>query len=167
MNPHNLLKIAPVFALLSLAAGSATATEARNGCIALQTVAETEQDYTDERGQKATRLVPAAKVVPGVQVVWTVTASNVCDKPADKVFIDNPVPQHMRYVPDSALGAGAQIVFSLDGRRFAAPGELMVRDADGRDRAARSDEYTHIRWSFSNPIGPGQVAMARFRATLK
>jgi uncharacterized repeat protein (TIGR01451 family) len=167
MKNGTLIKSVPALALLLLAAGSAAAADGRKGCIALQTVAETEQDYTDANGQKATRLVPAAKVVPGTQVVWTVTASNVCDKPADKVFIDNPVPQHMSYVPDSALGAGADIAFSLDGRSFAAPGELQVRVADGSSRAARSDEYTHIRWSFRNAIGPGQVAVARFRATLK
>ncbi|MFO1426741.1 MAG: hypothetical protein U1F11_07150 [Steroidobacteraceae bacterium] len=153
--------------LLLLAGSGAQAQDERKGCIALQTVAQTEQEYVDERGQRATRLVPAAKVVPGMQVVWTVTASNVCDRPADKVFIDNPVPQHMSYVPQSAFGAGADIQFSLDGRRFAAADALQVQEADGHSRAARSDEYTHIRWNFRNPIGPGQVAIASFRATLK
>jgi len=157
-----------VIGALALAATSAAAAEgARKGCVELKTVAETEVEYVDEQGQRATKLVPAAKVIPGTQVVWTVTASNVCDKAAEKVFIDNPIPAQMSYVPDSALGAGADIQFSTDGRQFAEPASLRVSEADGTQRAARSSDYTHIRWSLRNPIGPGQVAVARYRAALK
>lgn len=155
-------------AALVLAATSAVAADgARKGCIELKTVAETEVEALDEQGQRTTRLVPAGKVVPGTEVVWTVTASNVCDKPADKVFIDNPIPAQMSYVPDSAVGAGADILFSTDGRQFAGAEALRVSAADGSQRAARSSDYTHIRWSLRNPIGPGQVAVARYRAALK
>ena len=111
--------------------------------------------------------MPAAKVVPGTQVVWTVTAANVCDKPAEKVAIDNPIPAQMSYVADSAVGAGADLLFSTDGRQFGDAASLVVRDAAGNTRPARSSDYTHIRWALRNPIGPGQVAMARFRAELK
>jgi len=157
-----------VIGALALAATSAAAAEgARKGCVELKTVAETEVEYVDEQGQRATKLVPAAKVIPGTQVVWTVTASNVCDKAAEKVFIDNPIPAQMSYVPDSALAAGADIQFSTDGRQFAEPASLRVSEADGTQRAARSSDYTHIRWSLRNPIGPGQVAVARYRAALK
>jgi uncharacterized repeat protein (TIGR01451 family) len=157
-----------VIAALAVAATSAVAAEGpRKGCVELKTVAETQVDYVDAQGQRATKLVPAAKVIPGTEVVWTVTASNVCDKPADKVFIDNPIPAQMSYVPDSAVGAGADIQFSTDGRQFADPASLRVSDADGSQRAARSSDYTHIRWSLRNPIGPGQVVVARYRAALK
>ncbi len=157
-----------VIGALALAATSAAAAEgARKGCVELKTVAETEVEYVDEQGQRATKLVSAAKVIPGTQVVWTVTASNVCDKAAEKVFIDNPIPAQMSYVPDSALAAGADIQFSTDGRQFAEPASLRVSEADGTQRAARSSDYTHIRWSLRNPIGPGQVAVARYRAALK
>ena len=157
-----------VIGALALAAMSAAAADgAPRGCVELKTVAETEVEYVDEQGQRATRLVPAAKVIPGTQVVWTVTASNVCDKAAEKVFIDNPIPAQMSYVPDSAVGAGSDILFSTDGRQFSDPAALRVSEADGRERAARSGDYTHIRWSLRNPIGPGQVAMARYRAVLK
>jgi uncharacterized repeat protein (TIGR01451 family) len=166
MTPATVSKLALV--ALAVAATSAVAAEgARKGCIELKTVAETEVEYVDEQGQRSTKLVPAAKVIPGTQVVWTVTASNVCDKPADRVFIDNPIPAQMSYVPDSAVGAGADILFSTDGRQFADAALLRVSDAEGAQRPARSSDYTHIRWSLRNPIGPGQVAMARYRAALK
>ncbi|MCU0759803.1 MAG: hypothetical protein MUF07_11505 [Steroidobacteraceae bacterium] len=153
-------------ALLSAGAWAADA-DARRGCIELKTVAETEVETVDAQGQRSLKLVPAATVVPGSQVVWTVTAANVCDKPADKVVIDNPIPAQMSFVPDSAVGAGADILFSTDGRQFAGPAALVVRDATGAVRPARAADYTHIRWSLRNPIAPGQVAMARYRAELK
>lgn len=137
------------------------------GCIELRSVAETEESYRDDKGQQAVRRVPAAKVVPGTQVIWTLSATNVCSAAADKVFIDNPVPEHMALVADSVRGTGADISYSLDGKQFAAPEQLLVTEADGTTRQARIDEYTHVRWAFRNSIGPGQLAAASFRATVR
>lgn len=165
-----------IAALAALAATQAVATGApteaaalqpTRGCISLKTVAETEQEVVNEKGERVRRLMPAARVTPGTEVVWTVTASNLCSQPVGNVLIDNPMPEHMRYVADSALGAGAEISYSLDGRYYGSPDTLRVRDGDGRERLARADEYTHIRWSFRNAIAPGQLAIARFRAVLK
>ena len=53
----------------ALAGGStALAQTAERGCIELKTVAEIQEAYVDDRGNAATRLVPAAKVVPGDKV---------------------------------------------------------------------------------------------------
>jgi uncharacterized repeat protein (TIGR01451 family) len=156
-------------ALLAAALGGATtalAQTAERGCIELKTVAEVQETYVDERGSTATRLVPAAKVVPGDGVTWTIVANNVCTAPAGDVAITNPVPQHMRYVGSSAFGPGAQIVFSLDGNTFAAPEALVVAEADGSRRAARADEYSAIRWVLPRPMGPSESLMVRYRATV-
>ena len=146
---------------------SAAPAAARPGCIQLTAIAEVEKQIVDENGQKVTRLVPAAGVIPGNQVIYTVKAANVCEVPAANVLIDNPIPEHTAYVADSAIGAGAAISYSLDGKRFAQPDALTVRDANDKDRPARADEYTQIRWVFHNPIGAGQVAIARFRAVVR
>jgi uncharacterized repeat protein (TIGR01451 family) len=158
-----------VVSLLGLAGSLAVAQNPppQAGCIELKSVAEIEESFRDEQGREALRRVPVSKVVPGTQVIWTLSATNVCAAPADKVFIDNPVPEHMQLVADSVRGNGAEISYSLDGKRFAAPEQLKVVDADGQPRAARSDEYKHIRWSFRNSIGPGQLAAATFRATVR
>ena len=71
-----------------------------------------------EQGQKVKRLAPAGKVVPGNEVVWTITAVNVCKTPTDNVVIANPVPEHMTYVANSAMGTGTDIAYSLDGKEF-------------------------------------------------
>jgi uncharacterized repeat protein (TIGR01451 family) len=135
------------------------------GCIVLKSVAEVAQEVVNDKGEKSTTLVPAAKVVPGVEVTWTVTANNVCKQPSDKVTINNAVPEHMTYVANSAMGPGSDVTYSLDGKTFATAEQLTV-NVDGAQRQARADEYRHIRWVFKNSLQPGAQAFARFRAVL-
>jgi len=144
---------------------SSQAFAAEQGCIALKSTAEVEQSVVNDKGEKTTKLVAADKVVPGVEVVWTVTASNICKQPSDQVTINNAVPEHMSYVANSATGPGADITYSLDGRTFAAAEQLTVQE-NGATRKARADEYKHIRWVFKASLQPGSQALARFRAVL-
>jgi uncharacterized repeat protein (TIGR01451 family) len=157
---------ATVLLAASFSGGTALAQTAERGCIELKTVAEIEVPYVDERGSSATRLEPAAKVVPGDEVVWTIVANNICERPAGDIAITNPVPQHMRYVGSSAFGPGADIVFSLDGSTFASAEALVVAEADGTRRPARADEYSAIRWVLPRAMGPNESLIVRYRATV-
>ena len=152
-------------ALLACVFGT-RAFAADQGCISLKSVGEVEQEVTDAQGQKTTRRVPADKVVPGVQVIWTVFANNTCKQPSDKVTINNPVPAHMTYVANSATGPGADITFSVDGKTFGTPDQLTVVE-NGATRKARADEYKHIRWTFKAPLAAGATDTASFRAVLE
>lgn len=143
----------------------AQAFAAEQGCIVLKSVAEVEQDVINDKGEKARKLVAIAKAVPGVEVIWTITAQNTCKQPSEKVTIDNAVPAHMVYVPDSAVGPGSDITYSVDGKSFVPAAALTVVE-NGATRVARSDEYQHIRWVLKDPLAPGAQAMARFRAVL-
>jgi uncharacterized repeat protein (TIGR01451 family) len=155
-----------VVAILACSFGSQAFAQAPSqGCIALKSTAEIEQEVIDAKGEKTKQLVPVQKVVPGKEVVWTVTASNTCKKPTENATINDPVPEHMSYVAGSAFGAGSTITFSVDGIAFGNPEELTVTD-NGATRKARADEYRHIRWVFKNPLPPGATAVARFRAVL-
>jgi uncharacterized repeat protein (TIGR01451 family) len=164
---NRLIVVHAALLAATMSAGTAAlAQTAERGCIELKTVAEIQEAYVDERGNAATRLVPAAKVVPGDEVVWTIVANNVCTTPAGDIAITNPVPDHMRYVGSSAFGPGANIEFSLDGSTFAAPEALVVAEADGSRRAARADEYLAIRWVLARPMGPSESLIVRYRATV-
>jgi uncharacterized repeat protein (TIGR01451 family) len=153
-----------IAALVLTMATSAFAAD--KACVELKTTAETEQEVI-EQGQKVKRLMPAGKVVPGNEIVWTITAKNSCDKATDHVVIGNPVPEHMSYVAGSAMGTGTNIAYSLDGKEFKSGAELRVRDADGTLRAARAEEYRAIRWSYEAAFAPGAVAFVRYRAIVK
>lgn len=139
---------------------------ADKACVELKTSAEAEHEVV-EQGQKVKRLVPAGKVVPGEEIVWTVTATNVCKEATSNVVIANPVPEHMTYVAGSAMGTGADIAYSVDGKEFKSAAELQVRGADGTTRAARADDYRAIRWTYKNAFAPGATAFVRYRALVK
>ena len=152
-------------ALIACTFASQAFAQSPQGCIVLKSTAEVEQEVINAKGEKSTQLVPAAKVVPGVEVVWTVTANNICKAPSDKVTINNAVPEHMTYIADSAAGPGTDITYSVDGKSFAAPAQLTVQE-NGAARKARADEYRQIRWVFKDSLQPGASAFARFRAVL-
>ena len=153
------------FATLIACAFTSQAFAQGQSCISLKTTAQVEKEVVNEKGEKSKVLVPAGKVVPGTEVVWTVTANNTCKQASDKVVIDNPVPEHMTLVANSAFGAGSQITYSLDGKSFAPAGQLTVKE-NGAERPARADEIKHIRWQFKDSLAPGAMAIARFRAVL-
>jgi uncharacterized repeat protein (TIGR01451 family) len=102
--------------------------------------------------------------VPGNEITWTISATNTCAKPAEKVVIENAVPEHMTYVADSATGLDTEITYSLNGRDFVKQSELNVHEASGKSRPARAEEIKSIRWVVSTSIAPKSTAVARYRA---
>lgn len=162
---NQIRKTAAAAALLVCGLASQAFAQQSAACIELKTTAQVEKEVVNDKGEKSKVLVDAGKVVPGTEVVWTVTANNVCKVPSDKVTINNAVPEHMTLVPGSAIGAGSDITFSLDGKTFATADKLTVTE-NGATRPAHADEYKHIRWEFKNSLQPGASAFARFRAVL-
>lgn len=143
-------------------------TQAGAGPLALTTVAQTEQVVTREDGSEETRLIDVTTVVPGDEVIYTITYTNTGAEPAAAVTITDPVPAQMRYLAGSAFAPGADVSFSVDGgQSYGAPEDLFVTDADGAERAASAADYTHIRWRLRHPIAPGKRGYARFKAALR
>lgn len=159
--------IAPVLAF-ALAGAAPLALAAPEGTIVVKTFAEKEQLVTLPDGKTQSRLVAAQPVVPGEEVVYTVTFQNVGREAATDVAVVNPVPEHTSYVAGSAGGPGTEVAFSADGgRSWGAPDQLKVRGADGAERVATPADYTHVRWVLKNPLTPGAVAFARYRVVVK
>jgi len=157
-------KVLALVALIACGFGSQAFAQTQE-CVVLKTVGETEKEVVNDKGEKTKVLVPVGKVIPGTEVIWTVTANNVCKVPSDKVVINNAVPEHMTYVPNSAFGAGSTISFSVDGKTFSPAAQLTVVE-NGVTRPARAEEYKHIRWEFKSSLQPGSSATARYRAVL-
>ena len=135
--------------------------------IVVQTIAEKEIRTVNADGDVKTEMAPAEAVVPGDEVVYTVTFANEGNEPASNIVVTDPVPAQMRYVEHSAFGPGTDITFSVDGgKTFAARDELVVTDASGNARPARASELTHIRWGFRQVLAPGERGYARFKAVL-
>lgn len=113
----------------------------------------------------------ATDVLPGDVVRFTLRFTNTTDQPVRDVVFSNPVPEGMRYVAGSAAaGAGnATITFSIDGGASYSPQPTIeVTDENGERRRvpASPETYTHVRWTVTDWVQPGQGATAEFRAML-
>ncbi|WP_303905330.1 hypothetical protein [Thiohalomonas denitrificans] len=136
--------------------------------ITLTTVAETEVTEVDARGEEIVRRTRANRVVPGSEVIYTITAKNSGAEPADNVVVTNPIPEQTVYVDGSAFGAGTEIIFSADGgKHYDAAGQLTVKQADGLSRAATGEDYTHVRWHLAFSLAPGEEAPVGYVVRVK
>ncbi|HUX72880.1 MAG TPA: hypothetical protein VMV25_03160 [Steroidobacteraceae bacterium] len=119
-------------------------------------------------GRPVLRLLPANRVVAGDLVVYTLEVRNAGTAVASAVAFSSPIPRHLRYLANSAVGPGAELSFSVDGgQSYDAPAQLTVLGADGKPRPADAADYTNIRWVLKDPLQPGSVAYARYLAMLR
>lgn len=136
--------------------------------ILLNNIAEMEKAIVNAKGEKEIVRIPAVKVLPGEEVIYTITFENVSDKAADKFTIVDPVPEHMFYKGGSAAGKGTDITFSVDkGKTYDTPEKLKVIGEDGKERKAEPHEYTNIRWIVTGSLKPGEKGKVEFRAELE
>jgi uncharacterized repeat protein (TIGR01451 family) len=113
-------------------------------------------------------LVPADRVVPGEEVFYTLEIRNIGTKPLPPPTVDFAIPEHMRYIANSAVGAGAEVSYSIDGgHTFDRAENLSVVAAGGDARLATPADYTHIRWRLKHALQAKAMALARFRAVVK
>ncbi len=155
-----------LFALAPALAG--LAADEPQGKVSLETIAEIEVPIAKENGEIEFRRLPAGRVVPGDEVIYTIRAENIGDESVEDVVITDPVPEHMTYSEGTAVGTGASITFSVDGgSTYAVREKLEVTEADGTTRPAAASDYTHIRWMFTDALHPGSSRDVRFRAKLQ
>jgi uncharacterized repeat protein (TIGR01451 family) len=140
-------------------------------------VAEVRQEVEVSPGRRIARLVPAQVLRQGQEIFYTVRIRNAAATPAQNVEVVQRIPQNTHYVPESAAGPGARISVSADGGlTFGEEGQVIVTDQSALalmhapadksalTRPATASDYTHLRWRLRNPLAPGAVALARFRA---
>ena len=169
VNVRSLL--APLaLATTAFAVGAQAQSPAGGGVQLVNTVQK--EVEVQEAGKRVRKLVEPGKVVPGDEVVYTISYVNKGPRAADGVVVTNPVPQHTRFRAGSAEGANTEIVYSVDGgKTFAAPDRLTVsaRDAKGTPiaRPAVAADFTHIRWTLKDPLAPGGGGYVRFRTVVE
>jgi uncharacterized repeat protein (TIGR01451 family) len=143
--------------------GSAAASDP----ISIKAIAEVEQ-ISESHGQETTRLIPADRVVSGDTIIYTLEVRNTAASSVPEPVVTYPIPAHMTYLADSAVGPATEVTYSVDaGRSFDVPENLRVPDPGGQVRAATAADYTHIRWRLKNALKGNSVAFVRFRARAK
>lgn len=156
--------------LMSLLLLSTTALRANQdtGPIQLTSMAEVENISMDEAGKQTVKRVPASKVVPGKDVIYTLVFENTGTLPGNDIVIQNPIPEHTVYKVGTAGGDDTRISYSVDGgKNFASADTLTVTEADGSTRQATASDYTTIRWEYIKPLPPGEKSSVEFRVVLR
>lgn len=157
--------------LLAAAAGIAAAQRApgTQGTPGFSVRAIAEVEVTTLIGEHETvKLAPADRVVPGDEVIYTLEIRNKGAMSLPPPRVDYPIPEHMRYLDDTAAGPGTDITYSVDGgHAFDRPENLKVMGPDGHRRPAVGADYTHIRWQLKHILKGRSVAFTRFRAVVQ
>jgi uncharacterized repeat protein (TIGR01451 family) len=152
---------------LALLPATLAVAQAQGSPLAIRSIAEVESRSL-AAGREVVKLVPADRVVPGDRVIYTLEVRNTGGTALDAPVVTHPVPEHMRYVADSAVGPGAEVSYSVDGgHSFERAENLTVPGVDGRPRPAVAADYTDIRWQLKNSLKANSVAFVRFRALVK
>ncbi|MBE9004185.1 DUF11 domain-containing protein [Fortiea sp. LEGE XX443] len=118
----------------------------------------------DQQGkQKVTwqTLKGQATVQPKDILRYTLTGENRSDRPIKNLTLNQPIPQGMVYILQSAnFTSNAKITYSIDGARsFVENPTIKVTLANGKveTKPAPASAYTHIR--FSTPVLPAKTTL--------
>ena len=156
-------------AILLMTAQAALAENGNKGLV-LESVNEVDVVVENEKGEKEVKRVDAtkARILPGDEVFFSVRFKNTGTKPAADIVITNPVPGHMILKPSTMHGENASVTLSIDsGKSFDRKEALFVVEEDGTKRPPKPEEYTHVRWSFSKEIMPGEQGSVGFSAIVE
>jgi len=126
-----------------------------------------EQTKVTPSGEKIKEWVKASKVVPGTVIRYVNTLDNSGDKPATKLIVNNPIPENMEYIANSATcQSTCTITYSVDGgKSFKQPEELFLGVGEER-HMAKASEYTDIRWVV-NSLAATSQSTVEYKARLK
>jgi len=154
------VSVAVVYVLVSMSALGAAAGALETSGMQISMKAEVREAVGDVSAPTY-RLKPAVRVSQGTRLYYTVEMRNTTDKALKDVVVVRQIPDHTRYVPDSATGAGADIAVSTDGgQSFTAQQSRCAGPEEGA--AVSALPCTHLRWTLRHPVPPGAVVLARF-----
>ncbi len=152
--------------LITIVFLAASAFAQEKGHLNVRTIVQKEEVVVSESGETERRLVDAETVVPGDDLVYTITFQNISDETAENVVITNPIAESLTYVNGSAFGPGALIEFSVDGGQSFDSADALIIAANDGTRPAEPADFTHVRWTMQNDIESGAQGLAQFRARL-
>ena len=163
------LRLAPKCLILVVAASTLAISRmapAAEEAVEVETelVAEVRESADLGGERESYRFVPATTLAQGQVIYYTLRIRNPEPIFAARVAVTQRIPVNTAYVAGSAAGPGAEIFFSIDGGQTFAPAARLI---DVKAQPLPPERYTHIRWQLRNPLAPGAVALARFRAVFK
>jgi uncharacterized repeat protein (TIGR01451 family) len=161
----------PVLGLLGLALVAAAATANESGNLRIGMQVEREVAKRNDSGQLELRTEPVAAASRGDVLVYTLNIVNEGGDPALAARVDDPIPAGTVLIPDSAGGTGTRITYSIDGGKtyvvYPALRRVVGEDGVARDLPVPAEDYTHVRWTLTEALDPGQVRTAYFKVRVE
>jgi uncharacterized repeat protein (TIGR01451 family) len=150
---------------------AAVAKPAAKAGVTLSSTAMIERVILDAKGVQQTVLKSPSQavVVPGDKVIFTINYANMGSEPANGFRATNPMPSAVQF--SSANEEWAEV--SVDGgQSWGKLAALSVSvaatpTAPATTRAATTEDVTHVRWVFTNPIAPGVKGSVSYRGVVK
>jgi uncharacterized repeat protein (TIGR01451 family) len=111
--------------------------------------------------------MPVEKVNNQDTLVYTITYVNKGKTGAKDISIVDPIPEGTVYLPESAVGKGSEITYSIDGgkRYQPQPVKYVITKPDGtqEEKIASADMYTNIKWVVKDLVLPGHSGRVSFK----
>jgi len=126
-----------------------------------------ERIFWDNIHGEVKKVIPATKVNKNAVLIYVNQVTNHSNQIKKKIVIDNPIPAGTVYFPGSARCEGeCQIYYSIDGGKSFKKKENLFVVYGAIKRVPQGNEYTHIKFVFSQLIPYKKVRMA-FKSRVK
>lgn len=106
-------------------------------------------------------LASQAVVQPGDVLRYRIISSNIGGAAAQNFVLNQPIPNQMRYLANSAnSSAGLEVSYSIDGgERFSRQPVIQIEQPDGTtvEQPAPAKLYTHVRWEAQEVLPSGDL----------
>jgi uncharacterized repeat protein (TIGR01451 family) len=115
-------------------------------------------------GSNAVVLQKPNLVTPGDNLVFVVKYKNTGAKPATNISVTNPLPNAVAF---NGTSDGLEMVSVDGGKSWGFLPALRVAGQDGKPRAARMTDVTHVKWNLNQPLSAGSEGKLIFRGVVK
>ena len=163
---------AAVAAVIVMAGANASAiAQAGRPDVVVEVAVMKEVMVRDEKGIERIEMREVGAARPGDTLVYTITYTNRGDQPALSPRVQDEIPEGTQLVPDGWNTGGSALAVSVDGGSTFSqyPVRRPVKLADGslREQEVNLDSYTHVRWSSSEPLPPGESREVSFKVLVR
>jgi uncharacterized repeat protein (TIGR01451 family) len=155
------LAVSGLLDILVVVSAPAGVSDGQTALVSITASSSPSPAVADTTNDTVTVAIPAVTLVksvdkpsaePGEILTYTVTYNSTGSTDARQVVLADEVPSPTVYLAGSATGTGAVIEFSHDGG--------LTFDS------SEAAPVTHIRWSLSSPLSPGDSGQVSFQSSV-
>lgn len=126
-----------------------------------------ERVTTDLNGRARHVLTNADRLSPGDQLIFVINWSNQGRQPIRGLAVTNAVRRGVEPDPSSGPSNAAMQVSVDGGAHWGRLDQLWLPTPLGGTRRATAADITHLRWTLTEAVPPGQSGRLSYRATMR